>query len=153
MWIFSRFTDKNKQQYILQTLFCAWSLWHMSYIKQCLSYQIKKKAYGQTIFLLNILNMPVISWHPFLSICFTGCMIHGLLPDPVLSVLLVPIIKDQARKVSSLDNYRPTLLAKTTSKVLERNWLHRLHMFINFTDNHFDFKLKHGADFCIYSLK
>lgn len=32
--------------------------------------------------------------YPLLSICFTGFLIHGILPDSMLSVLLVPVIKD-----------------------------------------------------------
>ncbi len=34
-----------------------------------------------------------------LAICFTGFMIHGLLPESTLSVTLLPVIKDKAGKV------------------------------------------------------
>ncbi len=47
-------------------------------------------------------------------------MIHGLLPESMLSVTLLPVIKDKAGKVGSLDNYRPIALASVVSKVLER---------------------------------
>ena len=85
---------------------------------------------------------------PLLSICFTAFMSHGLLPDSMLSVLLVPVIKDKAGKVGSLrvDNYRPIALASILSKVLERILLDRLNDFIKSTDNQFGFKAKHGTD-------
>lgn len=58
-----------------------------------------------------------------LSICFTGLVGHGILPDSLMSVILVPVIKDKASKaskVSSIDNYRPIALASILSKVLEK---------------------------------
>ena len=55
-----------------------------------------------------------------LSICFTGMMTQGILPDSMLSVVLVPVIKDKAGKIGSIDNYRPIALASILSKVLER---------------------------------
>ena len=64
-----------------------------------------------------------------LAICFTGLMSHGLLPDSMLSVTLVPVIKDKAGKVGSMDNYRPIALASILSKVLERILLDRLSSF------------------------
>lgn len=57
--------------------------------------------------------------YPLLSICFTGFLTHGLLPDSILSVLLVPVIKDKTGKLCSFDNYRPIALANILSKVLE----------------------------------
>lgn len=90
---------------------------------------------------------------PLLAICFTVFMIHGVLPDLMLAVLLVTVIKDKAGKIGSLDNYRPIALASILSKVLEKILLDRLNEFINTTDNQFGFKAKHGTDLCIYALK
>ncbi len=53
-----------------------------------------------------------------LAICFTGFMIHGLLPESMLSVTLLLVIKDKAGKVGSLDNYRPIALVS----VVQRFW-------------------------------
>lgn len=46
-----------------------------------------------------------------LAMCFKGFFIHGILPDSMLSVVLVPVIKDKVGKLNSSDNYRPITLA------------------------------------------
>ena len=88
-----------------------------------------------------------------LAICLTGLMTHGILPHSMLSVTLVPVIKDKAGKVGSVDNYRPIALASVMSKVVERVLLDRLDPFMGTTDNQYGFKAKHGTDLCIYALK
>lgn len=71
----------------------------------------------------------------------------------MLSVLFVPAIKDKAGQAGSLDNYKPIALASIRSKVLEIILLDRWNELINFTDNQFGFKAKHGTDLCTYALK
>ena len=90
---------------------------------------------------------------PLLRLCFNGFMIHGVLPDSMLSVVLVPVIKDKAGKVGSLDNYRPIALASILSKVMEMILLDKIIKYIDSSDNQFGFKPKHGTDLCIYALK
>ena len=90
---------------------------------------------------------------PMLAMCFTGFMVHGVLPNSILSVLLVPVLKDKAGKLNSRDNYRPIALASIISKVLERILLTRMEMYVLTTDNQFGFKRKHSTDLCIYGLK
>lgn len=72
-----------------------------------------------------------------LSSCFTGLLLHDILPDSILSVMLVPIIKDKAGKINSMDNYRPIALASILSKVLERTLLNKLVLFVLTSDNQF----------------
>ena len=48
---------------------------------------------------------------PLLSLCFTSLFAYGFLPELILSVILVPLIKDKAGKISSKDNYCPIALA------------------------------------------
>lgn len=71
---------------------------------------------------------------PLLYLCFTGFMMHGLLPDSMLSVMFVPVVQDKARKISSLDIYRAIALASTLSQGLEKNMLDRISEFIDSTD-------------------
>ena len=90
---------------------------------------------------------------PLLALSLTGFMIHGILPDSMLSILLVPVLKDKAGRVSCMDNYRPIALASIISKVVERILLDRITGYLSSCDNQFGFKPKHGTDMCIYALK
>ena len=58
--------------------------------------------------------------------CFTSFLIHGFLPETLMSVVLVPIIKDKSGKINSKDNYRPIAIASNISKLLEILLLERL---------------------------
>lgn len=90
---------------------------------------------------------------PMLAMCFSSFFSHGFLPESMISVIIVPVIKDKAGKISSRDNYRPIALASVMSKIIERILLHRMEDFLVTTDNQFGFKPKHGTDMCIYALK
>ncbi len=46
-----------------------------------------------------------------LVMCLTGFLIQGTLPDSMISVILVPVIKVKTGKINSKDNYRPIVLA------------------------------------------
>ena len=88
---------------------------------------------------------------PLLSLCFTCFFAHGFLPEPILSVVLVPVIKDKAGKISSKNNYRPVALASMFSKIIEIMILCRIEIFLDTNPNQLGFK-KHGTDQCIYVL-
>ena len=83
----------------------------------------------------------------------TSFLVHGFLPDSLMSVVLVPIIKDKSGKINSKDNYRPIAIASTMSKLLEIILLERLSNFLLTSSNQFGFKAKHSTDACIYVLK
>ena len=54
---------------------------------------------------------------PLLAMCITVFFVHGFLPSSLLSVVLVPIIKDKcSSKINSKDNYIPIALASIVSK-------------------------------------
>ena len=42
-----------------------------------------------------------------LAECITGFFVHGFLPDSMLSIVLVPIIKDKTGRIDRMDTYRP----------------------------------------------
>lgn len=88
-----------------------------------------------------------------LALCFTGLLMHGILPETMMSVLLVPVIKDKTGNISSIDNYRPIALASIISKLVEVIILDMLSDYVETTDNQFGFKTKLGTDLCIYALK
>lgn len=71
----------------------------------------------------------------------------------MLTVLLVPVIKNKTGKVGNSDNYRPIALASIVSKVIEMILLDRISQCIRSADNQFGFKAMLGTDMCIYALK
>ena len=88
-----------------------------------------------------------------LAKCMTSFLVHGFLPESLMSVVLVPIIKDKSGKINSKDNYRPIAIASTMSKLLEIILLERLSNFLLTSSSQFGFKAKHSTDACIYVLK
>ena len=90
---------------------------------------------------------------PLLAMCISALLIHGFLPDSMLSVVLVSVIKDKCRKINDSDNYRPIALASVISKVVEKILLNRMPDVLLTTCNQFGFKSKLGTDTCIYALK
>ena len=77
---------------------------------------------------------------PLLSMCFSSLFIHGFLPKSLMSVILVPIIKNKAGNVNSSDNYRPIALASVLSKLVENIILNRVEHLLSTNNNHFGFK-------------
>ena len=90
---------------------------------------------------------------PLLSMCLSGLFVHGFLPSSLMSVVLIPIIKNKCGSISSKDNYRPIALASIVSKLIEVVILNRIENFLVTSDNQFGFKNGHGTDHCIYVLK
>ena len=88
-----------------------------------------------------------------LSMAITGFFVHGFLPESMLSVLIVPVIKDKAGNINSKDNYRPIALASIISKIVETIMLSRMETHLVTQANQFGFKKKHGTDQCIFALK
>ena len=85
--------------------------------------------------------------------CFSGLLVHGFLPSSLMSVMLIPIIKNKCGSISSKDNYRPIALASIVSKLVEIVILNRIDKYLITSDNQFGFKKKHGTDQCVYVLK
>ena len=91
--------------------------------------------------------------HQLLGMCLTSFLVHGILPESMLSVMLVPVIKDKTGKITAKDNYRPIALASIVSKVIEIILLDRMEMYLGTKPNQFGFKKKLGTDMCIYAFK
>lgn len=88
-----------------------------------------------------------------LCLCLSSLFTHGAMPDTLIDVVLVPVIKDKSGNITSKDNYRPIALAGIVSKVIEIIILNRICEFLETASNQFGFKRKHGTDQCIYLLK
>ena len=88
-----------------------------------------------------------------LSLCFSSLFVHGYMPHDMISVLLIPIVKDKNVSLSSKSNYRPIALASVISKVVETIILNRTITYLHTESNQFGFKPKMGTDMPIYLLK
>ena len=88
-----------------------------------------------------------------LSMAITRFFVQGFLPESMLSVLIVPVIKDKAGNINLKDNYRPISLASIISKIVETIMLSRMETHLVTQANQFGFKKKHGTDQCIFALK
>ncbi len=72
----------------------------------------------------------------------------------MISVILVPVIKDKTGKINNKDNYRPIVLASILSKIFEKVLFMRLELYLLTNDNQYGFKHKHVYIYiCIYALK
>ena len=80
------------------------------------------------------------------AMCFTGLFTHGVLPDSMLSIILVPVSKDKAGKVNQKDNYRPIALASIASKMVETILLCRMSIHLETNCNQFGLKPQLGTD-------
>ncbi len=38
---------------------------------------------------------------PLLTMCFAGFLVHSIMPDTMISVILVPVIKDKTGKITA----------------------------------------------------
>ena len=54
-----------------------------------------------------------------LSMRITSFFSHGYLPESLLSVIIVPVIKYKAGNINAKDNFRQIALASIVSKVVE----------------------------------
>ena len=79
-------------------------------------------------------------------------MFLRFLPESMLSVVLVSVIKDKAGKISPKDNYRPISLASVISKLVEVIILDRIEKYMNTQPNQFGFKRKYGTAVYLCSL-
>lgn len=91
--------------------------------------------------------------HIMLAALFNACIIHQFLPQALLLVHLIPLIKNKLKAASDPDNYRPIAITTIASKIFESVLLGCLSPYLHTTDNQFGFKANHSTDTCIYILK
>ena len=88
-----------------------------------------------------------------LCLCFTLFLSHGHLPLKLIQTTIVPIIKNKCGNISSSNNYRPIALATIISKLLESILLMKCEEYLCTSANQFGFKMAHGTELCIYTLR
>ena len=82
-----------------------------------------------------------LNYRLLLARCITSLLVHGSLPDYLMSVVFVPIIKDKSGMINSKDNYIPMAIASTMSKLLEKILLERLKNYLITSSHQFGFNL------------
>ena len=88
-----------------------------------------------------------------MSIFLSGCMLTGKLPNSLLHVVIMPLLKCKSKHPADVNNYRPVAIATALSKVLEQVLLSRLAKYLWTADSHFGFKQAHGTEMAIFTLK
>ena len=71
----------------------------------------------------------------------------------LISVVLVPIVKNKSASICSKSNYMPIALASIVSKVLEKIIYDRIALYLTACSNQFGFKATHSTDMTIYAIK
>ena len=84
--------------------------------------------------------------------CFSSLFVRGFLPEAMISVVLVPIVKNKSASICSKSNYMPIALASIVSKVLEKIIYDRIALYLTACSNQFGFKATHITDMTIYAL-
>ena len=81
-----------------------------------------------------------------LAMCFTGLFVHGFLPDSMLEIVLVPVIKDKTGRIDQVDNYRLIALASVICKVVEIILLSIISGILETCHNQFGVNQSLGTD-------
>ena len=88
-----------------------------------------------------------------MSLLYSSLLIHGFLPDTMMTTIIAPIIKNKSGDLSDNNNYRPIALATVASKLFESLILSRAIPFLITCDNQFGFKKHHSTEMLIFLLK
>ena len=84
-----------------------------------------------------------------MSIFLSGCMLTGKLPNSLMHVVIIPLLKCKSKDSADVNNYRPIAIATALSKVLEQILLSRLARYLWTADSQFGFKQAHGTEMAI----
>ena len=84
---------------------------------------------------------------------FNSMFHHRKLPNEMLKVLLIPLIKNKSLNINDPNNYRPIALATALSKIFEKLLFSRMEDCILISDYQFGFKQAHSTDMAIFALK
>ena len=92
-----------------------------------------------------------------MSIFLSGCMLTGKLPNSLIHVVIIPLLKCKSKDPADVNNYRPIAIATALYKVLEQVLLSRLARYLSsqfgLAASQFGFKQAHGTEMAIFALK
>ena len=83
-----------------------------------------------------------------------NCMVtHGYITEGAMETVIIPIVKDSKALLTDKNNYRPVAITSVFSKILESVILERYRDTLESRDNQFGFKIGHGTDMCVFTLR
>ena len=88
-----------------------------------------------------------------LSILFRFFISHSFIPNILMTVLLIPLLKSITKDPTVKSNYRPIAISTQASKILEMVILDNIRQSLDTSEYQFGFKPKLGTEMCIYALK
>ena len=88
-----------------------------------------------------------------ISLFFNSFLVHSFIPEVLLNVLVIPLLKSNLKDPSSSVNYRPIAIATAASKLFEMLLLDLMSKYLYTSDNQYGFKQNHSTDLCIMTLK
>jgi len=86
-------------------------------VEQCIKKLKKGKSLGLDGISAEALQTAGASACQLVCILFNACLAHSYIPDVILRVVIVPIIKKKGLDNTKVQNYRPIALATIISKV------------------------------------
>lgn len=84
---------------------------------------------------------------------FNSCLAHAFIPDVIMRVVLVPILKKNGLDASVVKNYRPIALATIISKVFELLILLKYDSKLGTQPGQFGYKKGVGTETAIFTLR
>ena len=92
----------------------------------------------------------VLDW---ISKIINNLIYHTYVPEQMMKILILPVIKNKMNDPSDSDNYRPIGIGTTMYKIVEKVIYNRIEQYLSTSDNQFGFKENLSTDLCIFSVK
>jgi len=87
------------------------------------------------------------------SMLLSAAMIHGHMPNSLLTNTIIPLVKDSRGDICNSDNYRGISLSSCLCKVLELVIMDKYGELLHTSDLQFAFKKHHSTTMCTLMLK
>ena len=148
--LFNCVEDDNVTQLVVDQVYSNAIVVHANEVESAVHVLDSNKSSGLDGIFVEHLKYCSRKLLTMLAMCLTWLFTRGFLPSNMLSIVLIPVIKDKSGRISQKDNYRPIALAGIVSKIVESILLNRISNTLETTCNQFGCKPKLGCDTCIY---
>jgi hypothetical protein len=88
-----------------------------------------------------------------LKLLFSAILVHNFVPDDFGNGIIVPLVKDKAGNINSVDNYRPITLTPIVSKIFEGILLRMCESCLSSDELQFGFKSGLSCCDAIFALR